>query len=41
MADFVGNLDVENSVAPPHGDIKCPHGVARDFLADGFPAAAQ
>ena len=41
VADFVGNLDVGNPVAAPHGDVKCPHGVARDFLADGIAAAAQ
>ena len=41
MANFVGNLDVGNSVAAPHRDVKCPHGVARDFFTDGVAPTPQ
>jgi len=41
VTDFAGNLDVGNSVAPPQGDIKGPHCVARDLLADGVAPPPQ
>jgi hypothetical protein len=41
MADFPRDLNVRNSVAPPHGDIEGSHGVTRDFLADGVAPPPQ
>jgi len=41
MADFPGDLNVGNSVTPPHGGIKRPHSMRGDFLSDLRPVPFQ